>query len=199
MHSIALAISKTSGGDGVPDWIPWAAIVAGLVTIGMAIASRYTDRRDRRRELYAAGYQAALAWMEMLYRVRRRDPDRPYDLAGEFHKLQEAIDFHQAWIDSESVSFGRAYRRLVLTIKALTIDEIKAAWKAAPCRPEDGFSLADKTHPPVEEAKEQFIRDLQDHLSLQPSRRWNLNDRYDDYHWTQIKAEIDGLRPEGNT
>lgn len=196
MQSIALILGRTSGGGGVPDWIPWAAIVAGLFTVATGIAGRYADRRDRRRDLYAAGYQAALAWVEMLYRVRRRDPERPYPLAEQFHELQEAIDFHQAWIDGESVAFGRAYRRLVMTVKALTVDEIKKAWKAEPCRPEDGFSLEAETHPPIERAKEQFISDLQDHMALNPSGRWNLHDRYDDHNWTAIKAEIARSNPK---
>ncbi|MEJ7783473.1 MAG: hypothetical protein WKF96_01635 [Solirubrobacteraceae bacterium] len=188
--AVVFAAAGSSG--GVPVWIPIAALVAGAFALITLAINRYIDRRDRRRSLYADAYKAALAWVEMLYRVRRRDPDNPYPVADQFHKLQEDIDFHQAWICTESQALGRAYERLVLTVKALTAEDIKRAWIDPPCKPEDSFSLAMETHPPVAEAKRQFMGDLQDHLSLNPERRWALNERYDDHNWNQIKASLPG-------
>ena len=166
--------------SGLPDWIPVAAVVTGAISlIGIAM-NRYVDRRDRRRTLYAEAYKAAVAWVEMLYRVRRRDPQHPYELAARFHEVQECVDFHQGWIDAEHVAFGRAYRQLVSEIKRLTFDEIKEAWRSPPCDPNDGFSLEAEVHPPLAEAKGTFVADLRDHMSLRPWRRRALKRRYRD-------------------
>ena len=89
--------------------------------------------------MYATAYEAALDWLEMLYRVRRRDSNKTYDLADRFHDLQKTIDYHQGWIGTESKELGRAYRHFVRTVKALTVNEIRQAWKSPPCKPEDGF------------------------------------------------------------
>jgi hypothetical protein len=178
MSATLPALVASGSGGGLPDWIPIAAVVAGAFSlIGIAL-NRYVDRRDRRRTLYAEAYKSAVAWVEMLYRVRRRDPDRPYELAVQFHEIQESIDFHQGWIDAEHVALGRAYRRLVAEIKRLTFDEIKQAWRSPPCDPNDGFSLEAEVHPPVAEAKGTFIADLRDHMSLRPWRRQALMRRY---------------------
>jgi hypothetical protein len=187
----AVAISAAPvASSGISGLIPWAAVVAGLVSLfGLALA-RLNERRDRRRTLYSEAYKAALAWVEMLYRVRRRDPERPYELAAQFHKLQEDIDFYQGWIESESIAFGRAYQRLVLEVKALTLPDIQAAWATGPVDPQHGFSLQGDTHPPVESAKQQFLRDLRAHLSLKPADRWALRSRYSDQNWQRVRAAI---------
>jgi hypothetical protein len=182
-----LAAAETSGISGV---IPWAAVAAGLFTLlGLALA-RLSERRDRRRTLYSEAYRAALAWVEMLYRVRRRDPERSYELAAKFHELQEDINFFQGWIESESIAFGRAYQRLVLEVKALTLPDIQVAWATGPVDPQQGFSLQGETHPPVESAKQQFLRDLRAHLSLKPADRWALRSRYSDQNWLRVTAAI---------
>jgi hypothetical protein len=193
---ISLDVVEATG-PSVPAWIPTAALAAGFFALAGIAMNRYCDRRDQRRTLYAEAYRAALAWVEMLYRVRRRDPSDPYPLAAQFHTLQEGIDFHQGWIDSESLWLGRAYRRLVRSIKALTFGEIKNAWKNAPCSPDDGFSLAEETHPPVAAAKEQFIGDLRDHLSLHPLNRRRLRQRYSDDNWQRVLASAPTVNHTG--
>lgn len=186
---IAAAAGSSSGITGI---IPWAAVVAGIVTLAALALGRANERRDRRRTLYSEAYRAALAWVEMLYRVRRRDPARPYELAAQFHTLQEAIDFHEGWIESESIAFGRAYRRLVLEVKARTLREIQTAWAADPHNPAGGFSLQDETHPNLAFAKRQFLTDLREHLSLLPAKRFALRARYSDERWQHIATAIKG-------
>jgi hypothetical protein len=177
---LSIATATKNEASALPAWIPVAALVAGVFAlIGIAL-NRYSERQDRRRSLYADAYKAALAWVEMLYRVRRRDPNNPYALADQFHCLQESIDFHQAWIESESVHLGRAYRKLVASVKKLTVQEIKAAWKAPPCSPDDGFSLAEGVHPPIDASQDQFIVDLREHMSANPFSRRRMRQRYAD-------------------
>lgn len=199
LADLAHATHAVAGKTAVLDWLPVAALVTGVVTLAGMAWTRMNQRRDQRRTLYAESFKAALAWVEMLYRVRRRGPDQTYELAGQFHSLQEKIDFHQGWIAAESRALGRAYCRLVLVVKHLTFEPIKAAWKEAPCRPEDGFSLAEETHPPVARAKDQFIEDLRDHLSLNPVRRRTLRRRYSDEQWERVRDPLQQPEPTGGT
>jgi hypothetical protein len=181
-----LLIQAAHSSSAIPEWIPISALIAGVISlIGLAL-NRAWDRRDRRRNLYADAYQAALAWGEMFYRVRRRDPERPYELAQQFHAIQEKIDFHQGWIASESKYLGRAYCRLVLQIKAFTVEHIRGAWAEAPASPDEGFSVAPVAASELERAKDLFIRDLRRHLSFNPVRRGALAWGYDDKRWAEI-------------
>jgi hypothetical protein len=186
MLAAAQQIEVTTQGG---SWIPWVAVGAVAAAIIAALASRAADRRDRRRTLYSDAYRAGLAWVEALYRVRRRDPNKPYELAGQFHQLQEQIDFHQGWISSESSELGRAYERFISAIKQLTVEEIRSAWRNDPCRPEDGFTLQDEHHPDVKPVKDQFIEDARDHLAIGRFwRRRGLKQRYSDEAWQRMNA-----------
>jgi hypothetical protein len=51
------------------------------------------NRRDRRRELFADAYRAALALVEMVYRVRSADSDNARALADHYHQIHEEINF----------------------------------------------------------------------------------------------------------
>jgi hypothetical protein len=188
---LPLAANGSTVASDLPDWIPFGALVAAAgALLGIAV-NRLSERRDRRRCLYSDAYQAAVGWGELYYRVRRRDPGRPYEVAARFHQIQEQIDFHQSWIESESVSLGRAYCRLVLRIKALTYTAIKEAWAMPPVTPENGFSVMPVAPQGLEQARERFITDLRDHLTLLRAwRRISLRCRYRDKKWSEIKADI---------
>lgn len=188
--ALVLLITVTEHANSLPDWIPVAALVAAAVSLISLGFNRLWDRRDRRRTLYSNAYQAALSWEEMFYRVRRRDPDKLYVVAKRFHAIQEQIDFHQGWIASESAALGRAYCRLILTIKAHALEPIRAAWLQPPVSPDDGFSVDPIGGRQIDEAKERFIADLRDHLSFWPQRRLALRKRYRDAKWEQINEEI---------
>lgn len=121
--------------------VPWAALVAAVTALAVAWSGRIAQRQDARRSLYSEAYKTALSWVEMLYRVRRRDPAKEHDLVEQFHTLQEQLDYHQGWIESESRALGRAYRDLVATVKHETAEGIRQAWKEEPCDPADGFAV----------------------------------------------------------
>jgi hypothetical protein len=144
-------------------WAPLlAAGVAGVFALIGVVASLAANRRDRRRELYAEAFRAALALVEMVYRLRSADPDNARALADHYHQLHEDINFHQEWIESESEEMGRAYRRLLLRIRAETRDPMRDGWSALRQR------LAEKSpvplgdisggHPDVTAAKRQVSR-----------------------------------------
>src|SRR3954468_998730 len=128
--------------------------------------------------MYSGAYRAALAWVELYYRVRRRDPENPHELVVLFHKAQEDIDYHQGWLTTESAALGRAYAAFVTKIKIEARPLIQKAWREPPCSPEDGLTVPDGDHPNVEDAKRQFLADVGDHLSLSIERRLALKDRY---------------------
>ena len=52
--------------------IALAASVA--VAAASALSAHPASKRERRRKLYSDAIQAILKWNEMVYRVRRRDP-----------------------------------------------------------------------------------------------------------------------------
>jgi hypothetical protein len=144
-------------------WAPLlAAGVAGVFALIGVVASLAANRRDRRRELYAEAFRVALALVEMVYRLRSADPDNARALADHYHQLHEDINFHQEWIESESEEMGRAYRRLLLRIRAETRDPMRDGWSALRQR------LAEKSpvplgdisggHPDVTAAKRQVSR-----------------------------------------
>jgi hypothetical protein len=184
-----LLVLGADSSSSIPDWIPVAALVAGAISLIGLVINRVWDRRDRRRGLYSNAYQAALAWGEMYYRVRRRDPGKAHELAQQFHTIQEKIDFHQGWIASESEYLGRAYCRLVLRTKALTVEHIRRAWTEPPVSPDEGFSVVPVVAAELEQAKERFILDLRRHLSFNPFRRGALAWAYSDERWERIKAK----------
>jgi hypothetical protein len=165
-------------GSGIPDWIPVAAIVAAFVTLLGIWWKQREDRRDRLRTLYSSAYRAAVSWEELYYRVRRRNPESPYEIVALFHEAQEEIDFHIGWLSIESPPLARAYERLVAEVKAVAEPCIKAAWKEPPCKLEDGFTPPDgQDDLDLRAHKERFLADARDHLGW-PWRRRSVTKRY---------------------
>ncbi len=102
-----------------------------LVALIAAYAAYSSEKRQRRRTLYAQAYQDILAWGEMLYRIRRRGKTKKEadELVNRFHDLQEKILYNQGWISTESLWLGRAYQKLVFKIKSSLEDPIIDAWQ----------------------------------------------------------------------
>jgi hypothetical protein len=167
--------------------VPWAALVAAVTALAVAWSTRLGQRQDVRRSLYSEAYKAALSWVEMLYRVRRRDPAKQHALVEQFHTLQEQLDYYQGWIESESRSLGRAYRDLVATLKRATAGPIRQAWREDPCDPADGFAIELQDLDDVTAAKDTFIDAARDHLTVfRFWRRIALQRRYTDGAWTPM-------------
>ena len=147
-----------------------AAISAIVVALLSAFIARVFVGRDRRRQTYGEAFRAALAWREMLYRVRRRDntKENDRDVIDKFHELQERLDFYEGWIGSESMYMRRSYRKLIRAAKSATMTHNKAAWDK---RGKSGNADPSDTHPVIDEAViNGYLRDVRAHLSLQPCR-----------------------------
>jgi hypothetical protein len=139
-------------------------ILAALRGAGLTI----TGRRERQRELYGRAYRAAMAWRELLYRVRRRAPGEEADrgLVERFHDLQEEIDYYQGWTASEGRWIGRSYCRLVEEIKGETRPLLQEAWAEEKRRPPSDAAAEGDGHPETDEARDRFLKDVRNHLSL---------------------------------
>lgn len=145
-------------------------VIGGTLLLALlrALGTTITQRRERERELFGAAYKAAMAWREMLYRVRRRLDGEESDqaLIDRFHELQEQIDYHEGWIASESPSMKRSYCRLVKEVKDKTRDPIRHAWQEPERRDPADAVLDGDVHPDLDEVRERFLKDVRQHLSL---------------------------------
>lgn len=153
-----------------------AALCVGLLS---ALAAYLASKRERRRALYSEATKAAVAWGEMLYRVRRRRVDQEWELVSLFHEVQAQITYYDAWVGSESVYIKRSYDRLVREIKFASRDLIRSAWDAEPAaRP--GNAPLDEVNPDVSMHVDRFLRDVRSQLSPWPWRklavRWRNRD-----------------------
>ncbi|MFD9740626.1 hypothetical protein [Umezawaea sp. NPDC059074] len=156
-----------------------AAVAASSAAIIVALTTLFFGRvfagRDRRRQMYGESFRAALEWEELLYRVRRRDdtPEALRAIHDRFHDLQERLVYYDGWIGSESKYMRRSYRKLVDKQKHATRSLIQAAWD----KPGKlGNADADDVNPQIAvsaSAADDFLRDVRNHLSLQPWR-WAL-------------------------
>lgn len=142
--------------------IPAAAtIIVGALA---ALTAYLANKRENRRQLYSEAVKAAVAWEEMLYRVRRRAQDEERDLVNRFHDVQTDITYYCAWVGSESKFMKRSYDRLVRKVKAATQDLITAAWEDG-VRPVPGNALDGEAHPDISECVEAFLTDVRSQLS----------------------------------
>lgn len=117
--------------DQILKWIPELVIIlvtGGFVTV---LVSRFFERTDEKRKLYASAFKTALSWQEMVHRVRRRGKkeEEKRNLINTFHSLQEDLNYYQGIISTESVSLGRSYSRFVEAIKTKNAPLIKKAWE----------------------------------------------------------------------
>jgi len=148
-----------------------AALVAGIVTLAVAVLRGIGlvlgRAQERQRTLYSKAYEAAMAWNEMVYRVRRRanEDDTERELVERFHTLQERIDYFEGWTASEGASIGTSYCRLVREIKNKTEPLIRAAW-AEPGRAPSDPTPDDDEHADLRQERDRFLKDVRAQLSL---------------------------------
>jgi hypothetical protein len=146
-----------------------AATAIGVACLS-ALAAYLAGKRDRRRTLYSEVTKAAVAWEEMLYRVRRRSPGRERELVDRFHELLDDLTYHKAWVGSESRYIGRSYDTLTRGVKSATASLIIKAW-SEPVRPLPGGALPGDEFPEVSPLVDAFLSDVRSHLSPWPWRK----------------------------
>jgi hypothetical protein len=174
---IVLAAAQQASSAGPSWWLPLvglagvlgAAVIGGLFVWAQA-------RRDRRRSLYSDAYKAAMSWVEMVYRVRRRCEGQEQELVARFHDAQEDISYHEGWLSSESPALCRSYCRLVAAVREAAAPLIQAAWKE-PVRPLAEHTRPEDVHPDVTAARDALLLDAREHLSPWFWVRWRVDQR----------------------
>jgi hypothetical protein len=165
-----LLLAKTHSSDHSLS----VAVIGAVATVSVALvgglAAYFSSKRDRRRQLYGEAVRAAMAWQELLYRVRRRAEDESRELVHRFHEAQDQLTYFQAWMASDSKYMSRSYDRLVKDVKAETIGLIREAWQA-PVRAIPGDAQPGDRHPDLDAARQRFMTDVRSHLSPLPWRR----------------------------
>lgn len=143
-----------------------AAVAATFVALLTVISGYLSEKRLRRRTLYGEAYRAAMTWVELVGRVRRRrvGSDADEALIERFHDLQEQILYHRGWIGSESVYMQRSFDRLVREVKTKSSEMIREGWAAPPMN-NPSASLAGSDFPDATTAADEFLRDVRQHLS----------------------------------
>lgn len=173
---VLLSSAAQSSPGSLPQWVPWAALVAGIVSIGLHAAARCQENRDRRRTFYSEAYMEPLRWVELVYRVRRRTEGQTGELIDRFHAVQERTGFYRSWLATESPALARSYDRFVKTIGDATRPLLQQGWREEPIPPESG--VQDIAMPSaVERAKESFLDDVAAHLSWNPGARLRFRRR----------------------
>jgi hypothetical protein len=140
------------------------AATAVTVACLSALAAYLAGKRERRRALYSEAVKAAVAWEEMLFRVRRRSEGQERELVERFHDLQDDLTYHQAWVGSESKYIKRSYDKLIADVKSGTAELITKAWEQ-PLRPAPGNAFPGEEVPNVAPSVDVFLCDVRSHLS----------------------------------
>jgi hypothetical protein len=157
-------------GIKISDPAEAAAITAAagiLLALLRAFAFVVTGKRERERALYGDAYRAAMAWRQMLYRVRTRAPGSEHELLKRFDKLQVRIDYYRGWTASEGRWIGRSYAQFVKDVQEGTSPLIERAWKMANDERLPWNDDRDSAgHPPTDAASDLFLMDVRNHLSL---------------------------------
>ncbi len=165
----ASSLTDTERALAVAGIAATATVTAAVVA---AAAAYFSSRLDRRRILYSEAVRAAVAWKELLYRVRRRaDSDEAaHAIIALFHDTQDQLTYYQGWVGSDSKYMARSYKRLVRRVKTTTEPLIQEAWQASP-RLIPGSAISSDVHPDIETWTEEFLKDVRSHLSWQPWRK----------------------------
>jgi hypothetical protein len=169
------AVQQTSHGPSW--WVPLAGVAASVLAATIAgLFVWYKAREERRRTLYSNAYKAAMSWVEMVYRVRRRCDGQEQELVGRFHDAQEDISYHEGWLATEAPALGRSYCTLVAAVRAAASPLIQDAWKE-PVRALGEHTREADRHPDVRAAREAFLLDVREHLSIWPWVQHRVDER----------------------
>ena len=130
--------------------VPALAAVLGLfgVLITLVINGQRLGR-GRRRELHARGLQAALAYLEMPYAIRRRrnEPEQRsaerVRLTERFSDIQIELAACQSLIRADGVAdVAEAFDRLVKKLRGIAGAEAAKGWNEDPIERDDEMGMA---------------------------------------------------------
>lgn len=150
-----------------------AAITAAVIG---AIAAVLTAQRAQLRVTYGEAIRAATAWVELLYRVRRRTADEEKEIRNLFHEAQDRLLYYKAWVGTDQQAMARSYAKLVDGVQTQTRSSIQQAWEEE-LRPARGNAQPDEEHPNITPLVDAFLTDVRDRMSLLPWKRHRVKSR----------------------
>jgi hypothetical protein len=154
-----------------------AAVVAGLVAVvGIWINGLRADR-SRRRELYARGLAATLAYREFPYAIRRRRADAPGEervrLSEALREVQQELAYCEAWMRTEpSGRVTTEYRNLVEKTRDVAGSYMHEAWESDPLEVDAGMNVPDIDYTALVSFEEAYLDAVKDDLSWWNEIRW---------------------------
>jgi hypothetical protein len=135
----------------VKEWAaalaPGVALFIGVITL---LLSGERAERQRRRELYARGLAATIAYGEMPFAIRRRqhEPDRRsaerVRLTVQFSEIQAELAICQTLIDAEhDAEVAATYRDLVEATRRIAGSASRTAWNDDPIERDPDVNMPD--------------------------------------------------------
>jgi hypothetical protein len=150
-----------------------AALVAGAVSLSALWVAGRRARQDRQRQLFAAAFEACIAYREFPYIVRRRRGDdaaaERVRISGELSEVQRRLESYKAMIRVEAPSVSGSYSALVAETRRIAGPQISAGWDQPPAETDDGVHVADVNVDGLEPFDDRFLEAVGDHLGLLPA------------------------------
>jgi hypothetical protein len=180
MTAIAAYGAAAAASDG---WTPAAtatliaALIAGVIAaVGIWINGLRGDRTHR-RELYARGLAATLAYREFPYAIRRRRADvhgeERVRLSEALREVQQELAYCESWLRTErSDRVAAEYRALVVQTREIAGGYMHEAWISPPLEADEGMNIPDIDYSPLEAFERAFLAAARDDLSWWSEIRW---------------------------
>jgi hypothetical protein len=155
-----------------------AAAITGAVSLSvLAVNSWLTGHRERvnrRRDVFAKAFTAAIAYEEFPYIVRRRRASNSEDerirISSELRKVQEDISYYSAWLSTESRHVSHAYEALIHKLRETAGGEIRKSWCTPPIGEDTQMNMPDLGLASLKPFKQTYLVEVADELALVP--RW---------------------------
>ncbi|MFW5471812.1 hypothetical protein ACOCJ5_00735 [Knoellia sp. CPCC 206450] len=111
-----------------------AAVIGAIVNTVLARRKSLEEERARVRGVFAEAFEAAAAYKEFPYSIRRRRHDEPeaerVRLAEAMSGVQAKLSYYLAWTTAESEQVGSAYADLVNELRRVAGSACHDAWLA---------------------------------------------------------------------
>ena len=140
-----------------------------LIAIAAFFVKRRADELARRRELCSKALAAALDWLEVPYRIRRREDESAaarVALADGVHELQQRMTFYQAWLRVELPSLALPYESLCAAVKRATVDATQRVWGSPGVRRDSDMNVGGLDIAEMHDETAAFVRSVRHELSL---------------------------------
>jgi hypothetical protein len=132
----------------------WAAVLAPGIALFIGVITLLVNgeraERQRRRELFARGLAATIAYAEMPFAIRRRQHEPEHRsservrLTARFSEVQAELAICQTLIDAEhDAEVAGAYRDLIEATRRIGGSAARAAWNGDPIQHDREMNMPD--------------------------------------------------------